>query len=295
MEAAARLGDLDPLVADSTEAQFHGNFGALMAELRRREGDLDRARAAVEVALDRLEFCTDDIMRIARVSTAGVAVEADRAQRARDRGDAAAARDAQARARSFISRVRAAARAGGPLERAWRLTSEADLARARGRSDPEAWAAAAEAWEDIQRPYQVAIARWRAAEAHLERGERDEAAVPLRAARALAERLGADWLRAEADGLAARGRLRMEEDERAAPEAPSEEPFGLTPRERQVLVLLATGATNREIGASLYMAEKTASVHVSRILAKLRVRSRTQAAAAAHRLGLDEPVEARGP
>ena len=63
------------------------------------------------------------------------------------------------------------------------------------------------------------------------------------------------------------------------------DPFGLTPRERQVLALVADGATNREIGAQLYMAEKTASVHVSRILAKLDVRSRTEAAAVAHRLG----------
>jgi DNA-binding NarL/FixJ family response regulator len=46
------------------------------------------------------------------------------------------------------------------------------------------------------------------------------------------------------------------------------------------------GATNREIGAQLFMAEKTASVHVSRILSKLNVRSRTEAAGVAHRTGL---------
>jgi DNA-binding NarL/FixJ family response regulator len=56
-----------------------------------------------------------------------------------------------------------------------------------------------------------------------------------------------------------------------------------------VLALLAEGATNREIGATLFMAEKTASVHVSRILAKLNARSRTEAAAVAHRHGLVEP------
>jgi DNA-binding NarL/FixJ family response regulator len=50
-----------------------------------------------------------------------------------------------------------------------------------------------------------------------------------------------------------------------------------------VLALVAEGATNRQIGAALFMAEKTASVHVSRILSKLGVRSRTQAAAVAHR------------
>jgi DNA-binding NarL/FixJ family response regulator len=66
-----------------------------------------------------------------------------------------------------------------------------------------------------------------------------------------------------------------------------EDAFGLTPRERQVLALLAEGATNRQIGRALYMAEKTASVHVSRILSKLGVRTRTQAAAVAHRQQLD--------
>jgi DNA-binding NarL/FixJ family response regulator len=71
--------------------------------------------------------------------------------------------------------------------------------------------------------------------------------------------------------------------------AHAEDPFGLTARERQVLALVAAGATNREVGARLYMAEKTASVHVSRILAKLDVRSRTEAAAVAHRLGLTDP------
>ena len=53
-----------------------------------------------------------------------------------------------------------------------------------------------------------------------------------------------------------------------------------------MLELLAEGATNREIGASLFMAEKTASVHVSRILTKLNARSRTEAASIAHRHGL---------
>jgi DNA-binding NarL/FixJ family response regulator len=87
--------------------------------------------------------------------------------------------------------------------------------------------------------------------------------------------------------LIARARLQVATDgagePRAAVEAPREDPFGLTPRERQVLSLVAEGATNRQIGAALFMAEKTASVHVSRILAKLGVQSRTQAAAVAHR------------
>ena len=67
---------------------------------------------------------------------------------------------------------------------------------------------------------------------------------------------------------------------------PEVERLGLTARELTVLSLVAEGHTNREIGASLFISEKTASVHVSRILAKLGVRSRVEAATTAHRLGL---------
>jgi DNA-binding CsgD family transcriptional regulator len=62
--------------------------------------------------------------------------------------------------------------------------------------------------------------------------------------------------------------------------------LGLTPRELEVLLLVAEGRTNKAIGETLFMSEKTASVHVSRILAKLGVGGRVEAAAVAHRLGL---------
>lgn len=52
----------------------------------------------------------------------------------------------------------------------------------------------------------------------------------------------------------------------------------LTPRERDVLLLLREGLTNRQIGARLYMSPKTASVHVTALLRKLEVSSRTEAA-----------------
>ena len=60
----------------------------------------------------------------------------------------------------------------------------------------------------------------------------------------------------------------------------------LTDREREVLRLLARGLSNREIGTELFITPKTASVHVSNILAKLGAASRTEAAAIAHREGL---------
>ncbi|MCP9948741.1 response regulator transcription factor [Actinomadura madurae] len=60
----------------------------------------------------------------------------------------------------------------------------------------------------------------------------------------------------------------------------------LTGREREVLKLVAEGHNNREIAATLFISPKTASVHVSNILAKLNATSRTQAAAIAHREGI---------
>jgi DNA-binding CsgD family transcriptional regulator len=61
---------------------------------------------------------------------------------------------------------------------------------------------------------------------------------------------------------------------------------GLTPREREVLALVAEGRTNRQVGEVLFISEKTASVHVSRLLAKLGASTRGEAAAVARRMGL---------
>jgi DNA-binding CsgD family transcriptional regulator len=192
----------------------------------------------------------------------------------------------------LLARVEAAAESGGAVEAAWLAMAQADAARADGEDDPERWAAAAEAWSAVERPYLRAVALWRRAEALVGRGDREAAATSAADALEITGRLGAGWLGGEVEGLIARARLRRGGDEAPVPAAAEhngdEDPFGLTPRERQVLALVARGATNREIGAELFMAEKTASVHVSRILAKLDVRSRTQAAAVAHRMGLTD-------
>jgi DNA-binding NarL/FixJ family response regulator len=71
----------------------------------------------------------------------------------------------------------------------------------------------------------------------------------------------------------------------AAPAAPAAL-AGVTPREREVLRLLAEGRSDREIAAALFISRKTVGVHVSHLLAKLGVPSRTAAAAYAHRHGL---------
>jgi DNA-binding CsgD family transcriptional regulator len=288
--AAECLEQAEPLVAVSSEPQWIGVLGSQLGELRRRRRDLEGARAAVQQALDRMEVCTDDVMRIARATGIGLRIEADFAQRARDLREKAQERDAIARARIHMDRLRAAATEGGPVEQAWRTTGEAELARARGRDDGARWLKAAAEWDAITRPYPATVSRWRAAEAFVEAGDRAAAADSARAALATARTLGSRYLTEEISVLAERARLDLTSGGTdgaglAAPEAaePEEDPFGLTPRERQVLALIAEGATNRQIGAALYMAEKTASVHVSRILSKLGVRSRTQAAALAHR------------
>ena len=60
----------------------------------------------------------------------------------------------------------------------------------------------------------------------------------------------------------------------------------LTEREQEVLALVAEGLTNREIGRRLFISEKTASVHLSNLMAKLNVSSRTEAVTVAQRRGL---------
>jgi len=110
-------------------------------------------------------------------------------------------------------------------------------------------------------------------------GRSAEAAEQIAAARAVAEGLGAAPLRAALDGLARRARI-------TGSAAPSQLSSPLTPREQEVLELLAQGRTNRQIGAELFISEKTASVHVSNILGKLAVSSRGEAVAAARGRGL---------
>lgn len=284
------LDHADALLANALEPQYIALLAAQRAELERRGGDLDAAGAEVDRGIDRIQFCSEDAARLALVASAGATIAADAAERARDLGDEAVEAAALARAEGLLELIRAAAEDGDrPVERGLAATSEAELSRARGENDPQLWLEAVEAWEAVDRPYARALSRWGQAQAELARGDRAAAAVALADAVASADALGATWLAREAKGFGARARLSLAvaAEGKGNGSGPAEDqPFGLTPRELQVLELLATGATNREIAQQLYMAEKTASVHVSRILTKLDVRGRTEAAAVAHRHGL---------
>jgi DNA-binding CsgD family transcriptional regulator/tetratricopeptide (TPR) repeat protein len=166
---------------------------------------------------------------------------------------------------------------------------EAEGRRVAGAAAADAWTRAVEIAIVDGKPYPLAYARWRLAEALLTEGKRADATAPLRAAHKTAVELGADPLRRAIEGLAARARISLAEADAqvaVAPAAPVD-PFGLTPREREVLALVSTGRTNRQIADELFISESTAGVHVSNILGKLGVATRTEAAGVAVRLELD--------
>jgi ATP/maltotriose-dependent transcriptional regulator MalT/DNA-binding transcriptional ArsR family regulator len=151
------------------------------------------------------------------------------------------------------------------------------------------WAALADRAADLGAPvYLRARLRLRqAAAAAGTPGRRPRAAEAAREARETAVRLGAAALVAEIDELARDARLISvvpeQEQEHGRPAPAAAGAPVLTARETEVLRLVAEGLSNGQIGARLYIATKTVSVHVSNILAKLGVSSRTEAAAVAHR------------
>ncbi len=166
----------------------------------------------------------------------------------------------------------------------------AELLRAEARDTLADWVAVEKAVRPLERPYLLARACHRLAEALLAAGDREPAAALLREAHATAERIGARRLREDLALLAQRARLPLTAaDPAAGPSVPETDPveaLGLTSRERDVLRLVAAGSTNRKIAEELFISPKTASVHVSNILAKLGVTGRGEAAALAHRLRL---------
>jgi DNA-binding CsgD family transcriptional regulator len=274
------------------QPQYHGPHGALMGELLRREGDLDAARTAVDTAAPLLE---GDTVRVARLAALGARIEAETADRARDLGRAEEAAEAAMRAATHAEVAAAVIGPRSRIERAFAAEASAHAKRARGEDTATRLGEAIGLFEALGRPHPAATLRLILAEEQLRAGEREAAGRRAGEALESASAMGAHWLAGEARSFLGRARLPLPEgcdaQADAAIEAPDEDPFGLTPREREVLAMVAEGATNREVGERLYMAEKTASVHVSRILAKLDVRSRTEAAAVAHRHGLANAPE----
>ncbi|MFI6337156.1 AAA family ATPase [Streptomyces sp. NPDC050535] len=213
-------------------------------------------------------------------------------------GDARGLPLAEAGRAETVEHLRSAAKClatGAPLWLAYAEWVRAELRRAEGVASPHDWSEVVTAFEPLERPYDLARVRHRLADALLVAGADDEdrarATELLRLARAAADHLGARPLADAVALLAQRARLvlgRTPEPSALAPVDPAVA-LGLTSRERDVLRLVAAGRSNRQIAEELFISPKTASVHVSNILAKLGVSGRGEAAAMAHRLRLFPP------
>ncbi|WP_419998041.1 helix-turn-helix transcriptional regulator [Streptomyces boninensis] len=290
--AAAHLADARELLgAEASQPQVAIPLRTMDVELAARRGDHAEAAGLIRTALDQgfpagQQRHAWPLLRVAAAaaSAGGPGADSPRARlveanaaRLRDTRAPQAPQDVPGR-QPLTARLRAAAAAlpqDALVWAAYAKLTEAELGRAEGASEPAAWAAAAAAFEPLDRPYELALARHRHAEALLAGGQRGAAVPLLGRAYETAQRLRAAPLRAELEHLASRAGVPLGEE--PGPQPPRAD-FGLTAREREVLRLVATGRTNRQIAAELYISPKTVSTHVSNVLTKLGVSSRGEAA-----------------
>lgn len=263
--------------------------GSAGIELAAWRADATAAVAVAERTVRRLrEIWPLDFLVAVRLAAVALGPVADAAAAARASGDGDTAlrwvaagdrlhdqaREAQALFAEHVGEVDVEGRA-------WALRLAAEVSRLHGAEDPAAWAEVAEAFGPRQ-VWEQARCRWREGQALLAAGQRERAAERLRAAHGVAVALGAVPLRTRVEALARRGRL----DLGAGGARPADPAAVFTPREAEVLGRVAAGRTNRQIGAELFISEKTVSVHLSRVLAKLGVSGRTEAVAVAAERGL---------
>jgi len=262
--------------------------GGLLADALTWAGRYDEAVATAEevaahVGATWSEFFLGRIW-LSALALAGLAESAESGPH-----DGDAARDLLDRGDTLLAVAQETARRGrprggslGPEGRAWLSRAAAEHSRLRAAltdapADPGLWEATVREF-DFGYRYEVARSRFRWAQAL--RAADDVPAAEVEAAEALGEAvaMGAAPL---ADAIHAWGR-------RARVPLPGARRTTslLTEREEEVLVLVAQGLSNRQIGERLYISTKTVSVHVSNLLAKLGVSGRAEAVAVAHRRGL---------
>jgi DNA-binding CsgD family transcriptional regulator len=253
-----RLAEAEQLLAEREEEP---TSLLALAELRLAEGEPRVAGALLERAL---AAAADDVLAASRLLVPLVAARLAT-------GDGEAARKAAQRLDEF------AAACGRLLVEAWAqlVAARVALAERRDAGARESARRALEAFGRLGMPHDAAEARLelgRASVADNPELAREEARVAYAAFRKLGAARGMDataaLLRDLGDGTPAGPRMHGE----------------LTAREREVLRLVARGMTNAQIARALFISEKTAGHHVSRILSKLGVRNRTEAAPHAARL-----------
>jgi DNA-binding NarL/FixJ family response regulator len=302
LDLAAGRGQVDALVdAASLRARWELDgivaltSGAAMIELYGQAGDLDAARAIHDDAVTVLARLWQQPLFPARVRFAALLLGHLASAAATATGtELAGLVDAGDELVASAAEVASAGRHTGPEGHAWIARVAAEHARLHwlaGVDPPDAttlierWEAAADAFEAFGHVYEAGRSRARLAAARAAAGDATGAKADADIAREIALRLGArsllDELRHAPGGIdgsaPARGSAGRQGEQ-------------LTARERDVLALVATGRSNREIGQQLFISAKTVSVHISNVLAKLEASSRTEAVAIARRRGLlDEP------
>ena len=201
----------DELINDVSEAQFMGPVHTAGAERELWRHAPGAALAYIGRGLDSL-VGTDDQVETAHLCRIGAWAAADLADEGRATRDGSAVTDARAwfeRLDANLARVEAAGLGDGYRRELAvdRATLEAESSRLDGVADATAWARVADAWEELERPYVAACARWREAEAAILGGDRATATRALQAAYATASRLGAGPLREALDALGRRARI----------------------------------------------------------------------------------------
>jgi DNA-binding CsgD family transcriptional regulator len=335
VEAARLLGQTILEFDAVREPQLAGPYYLAAASFALWRGDIADASRSVERGWA-IVRATEEWLLVARMASMVALVDCAMAAEARQNRQFAPLAAARQRTTEVVAAATDLVRAAGaPPTAGSRRVAEASLATARafqrrldGDDDAATWRRVAEEWAALEAPYDVALARWRQAEAILGSGVgpagRAPAQAPLLEAVELALRLGAKPLLRELRELAGRARITLpfevdalleggstDDGMQTAPGVASADPadgrsdlvlaiagtpgpprrpdtFGLSGREREVLALVAQGRTNREIGERLFISQKTVGVHVGNILSKLEVSGRVEAAAVAIRLGLTD-------
>ena len=260
----------------------------------RPEAGLEHVRAAWALTRD-----WEGLVIRAQVLWIGLWAAADLVVRSRSRDEDRGLAPILALGRELAAAVEAAIAADAtlPADAGPRLVLDfaaAEGARLEGRDDVGTWGSMAERFERVGDRPRMLLARQREVETILrDRGDREAAAAGIRSILSLAGYMGADRLRDRAVALARAARLKLEEAEPAVGSptpSPASDPWGLSTREREVLAMLVDGRTNRQIGEALFISDKTASVHVTHILDKLGVSTRTEAAIRAVRAEVREEI-----
>ena len=186
-----------------------------------------------------------------------------------------------------VRRVARRNRTFGPEGKAWAARVKAEHARLRWLAGVDApaeddlirtWEEAVAAFAAFGQPFELARSQARLAAVLRAVGRAADARVLADAARSTAHGLGAEPLVAELRELGSATSTRRN--------TAADRDKTLTPRETEILALVAQGRSNADIGRQLFISAKTVSVHVSNILAKLGASGRTEAAAVARRDGL---------